>query len=104
MNAVRQKFMQDIDETAGAIRQLKIVAHKLSEASTTQADCLYQAEDAIRLIYERGVLSREFKCLDALQKIEDRIKRLRELRNMSEYGSFEIMINNEMEKISQKLP
>ena len=63
MNAVRQKFMQDIDETAGAIRQLKIVAHKLSEASTTQADCLYQAEDAIRLIYERGVLSVYFQKL-----------------------------------------
>jgi hypothetical protein len=67
---------------------------RLGEDVTEQLNLL---DDAMRMI-------RETDESPVLAKLQDRLARLREYKNMMELGSFQIQINNEAGEAWRRLP
>jgi hypothetical protein len=104
VKSVREQLRSDIDLSAAAITSLRRNAyelHKLEEKQRVNRD---EMEADLRLLFSKGFFSEEPELLDELRKMEDRLQRLRELSNMSEYGSFSIQVHNTMQRAWENLP
>lgn len=104
MSAIQQQIQRDLDATVCALKDLKFIAHELGEASTKLAKQLDHLDTDLRVITTNGLLARNPRLTSELQKISDRIERLRELRNMSEFGAFEVQVNRAVESAWEALP
>lgn len=86
-----------MDEVADAIKGVK-----------AQADSLYslslQIMDALVAIQRKLWTIQRFDTSEDLVKVERRIERLHELKNMMELGSFKVQVNRAMDEAWRRLP
>lgn len=97
---MRMKAAQILDTLAGAIRGSKECAERMHELDEQIRDNLGDFESHLRKILEFP------KVVEApeAEKLLRRVGRLRELRNMSEYGALVIEVERAMEEIWRRLP
>ena len=102
MSKIQEQILRDANETAQAIRDARLNAAVLVQCSTTIAEELNKLDMNLRVMVSKGLLKP--RALEEIQKITNRSLRLRELRNMSEFGSFQITVERAMETAWEGLP
>jgi hypothetical protein len=86
-----------LNRCCAAIKALRLhtdILQRLGEDVTEQLDRLDEAIRTVRLTDQSEVL----------QKLADRLQRLREYKNMMELGSFQIQMHNEIGAAWRRLP
>jgi hypothetical protein len=94
----------DIDATAAAIKDARLAGAALGRAGQDIAAALDTLEMNLRVISIKGWFNSDLQVRSELQKLSDRIERLRELRNMAEFGAFDIQVGRVMDEAWRKLP
>lgn len=102
--APSNQLSDDIDTTGEAINQVG----KLSQEIFTSDDLirvkLDLIEDHMRFLFSKGVFLKSPDLISDLEKINDRLRRLHELRNTAEYGSFMLQVQTTMQRVFERLP
>ena len=101
---IGEQLLADYADAHAQILKCKRAAHTLFNNSEALREDLGALEDGVRALQAKTFYQRDGRLLDELNKLERRIERLRELRNMMELGSWSITIDRVMQMIHEKLP
>jgi hypothetical protein len=104
MSKIQDLIAADVEVTIRALKALRTISHEMGEASTKLSKQLDEVDMNVREIVSKELVSNSPRVTAELQRISDRVYRLRELRNMSEFGSFEVEVNRFVEKAWEVLP
>ncbi len=95
-----QKANHIFDEIAGAIRGACEAAETLHRIDEEERDALDDFEAHLRRLLKYPSL---LKAPEA-ERLLRRVERLRELRNMSEYGALSVEVGRDMDALWRRLP
>lgn len=95
---------QQIDDAAQQMKNVKQAGEALLRCSQDIAAALDEACLSLRVLQSKSFFQNDRTMMAEFNKLETRIDRLRELRNMMELGSFSIQIDRAMQTAWEKLP
>lgn len=99
MSAIREEIIQEIDKATLGLRAMKTMAHSVYDRGEHLRKDAEELEAVVRDLLANPQISKRREAREALEKINGRFQRLRELRNMMELGSFEIEIGRAFETV-----
>ena len=96
---IHEKLRLEIEAAAASVQRSNAIAAELATNTLAQGDLLRELTDKVLAL--RRLVGHE---VPELAKLQARIDRILELKNMQELGSFQIQINRVMQAAWEKLP
>jgi Zn-dependent oligopeptidase len=104
MTSIREQIEADCEDVATSVKQFKQAIRDLTELQSQLFVPLSAANTALRVIQSKSFINKNDPLMCDIQKLEEMIDRIRQLKNRMDFGTLVVKTDRVMDAVWKSLP
>ena len=104
MTSIREQIEADCEDVSESIKAFKLSLHDLIEQHSNLFVPLSTAKTALRVIQSKSFITANDPLMIEIQKLDEMIERVRQLRNQMDLGTLVVKTDRVMDAVWKSLP